>query len=80
MPGVVTAVPEPVRATRYWPGWTSAALLASGGVLVIAETSNLLCFVGLGFVVAGLYGALRRPTRLRVGPASSGPPPLRPSG
>ncbi len=54
----------PTRPAGYWPLWSSAALLAAGAILVLAETANLLVFVGVGFVGVGLYGLTRRPSRV----------------
>lgn len=47
--------PTPSSRERRWPPWTSLALILSGVIVMIVETPNLLFFVGLGFVIAGLY-------------------------
>ncbi|HLY76797.1 MAG TPA: hypothetical protein VKT21_02795 [Thermoplasmata archaeon] len=51
-PGPVAALPPPL--------WASVALLISGAVLIIAETPNLLFFVGVGLLVIGAYTLMLR--------------------
>jgi predicted cobalt transporter CbtA len=52
----------PVAERTYWPRWASAAVLASGLVVVAFETTSWLVLLGLGFLVLGAYGFfLRRP-------------------
>jgi uncharacterized membrane protein len=56
--GVAGAAAVPAAA---WPRWSSVALVVAGVVVILAETTSLLCFVGIFLVAAGAYGlAFRR--------------------
>ncbi len=45
----------------YWPRWLLAVLIASGIIVILAETTNLLVLVGILFIGAGIYGAFHTP-------------------
>jgi hypothetical protein len=46
-----------IRSVRPpWPGWAVAALLVSGLVVVIVETTSILFFVGAFLLAVGVYG------------------------
>jgi len=52
------AAPRPAaaRAAASWPRWTTGALLASGLIIVVAETTSWLFFVGVALAGVGGYG------------------------
>ena len=49
-----------VPLVTYWPRWASAAILASGIVVVAVETTSWLVLLGLAFLALGAYGLLVR--------------------
>lgn len=57
-PNPGSALSSAVRS--YWPRWASVAMLASGAIVVLADTENLLLAAGVALVALGLYGLLRR--------------------
>ncbi len=52
-----SALREPPQPTVQ-PAWPIAALLLSGLVIVVLETPNLLFFLGLILIIAGIVYAL----------------------
>lgn len=82
MPSDADASPPRVRSTRYWPLWSSAALLAAGAFIALAETTSFLVVAGLGLAGVGAYGVVfRRKLRTARAPGSGEPArpnPLRP--
>ncbi len=61
--GGVNSLAVPPSAPRYWPTWTSVALLAAGAIVMVAMTASLLVLLGAAFLGLGLYGISRRPRR-----------------
>jgi hypothetical protein len=54
------ATPRTTTAGTYWPRWTSALLIATGAIIVLAETTSFLVVAGLVLAGAGVYGLLMR--------------------
>jgi hypothetical protein len=46
----------PAVIVRGWPRWAAAVLTATGLIIIVAETTSLLFFVGLTLVGFGIYG------------------------
>ncbi len=55
---VAASPPREVAPATVRPAWPTAALLLSGLVIVILETPNLLFFLGLILIIAGIVYAL----------------------
>ena len=57
--------PPPVggAARAPLPLWAAILLVLSGVFLIIVETPNLLFFLGVAFVLVGVYVLLVRPRR-----------------
>jgi len=50
----------PTTPALTWPGWTLGALIATGIVVILAETQTVLVFLGVVLLGIGIYGAAKR--------------------